>query len=91
MTTTEPKPADATTITTAVMAEVNERPRVGPALRCLREATGLTLREFSERAGFDHAFVSRVERDVFRPKASWLETFLETAGEALAEKGAAGS
>lgn len=62
-----------------------DRPRVGPALRCLRESTGLTLREFSERAGFDHAFVSRVERDVFRPKASWLESYLETAGEALAD------
>jgi predicted transcriptional regulator len=67
-------------------AEINERPRVGPALRVLREATGLSLREFAERAGFDHAFVSRVERDVFRPKASWLESYLETAGEALAGK-----
>lgn len=64
-------------------------PRVGPALRVLRESTGLTLREFCARAGFDHGFVSRVERDVFRPKASWLETYLETAGEVLSEKNAA--
>lgn len=63
-----------------------ERPRVGPALRALRTATGLTLREFAKRAGMDHAFVSRVERDEFRPKASWLEVYLETAGEALAGK-----
>jgi hypothetical protein len=62
-----------------------DRPRVGPALRALRESTGLTLREFCARAGFDHGFVSRVERDVFRPKASWLEAYLETAGEILAE------
>ena len=66
-----------------------ERPPVGPALRAIRKCTGLSLREFSERAGFDHAFVSRVERDLFRPKASWLEVYLETAGEALKDKPAA--
>lgn len=66
-------------------ATAPEHPPIGLALRTLREATGLTLRDFSARAGFDHSFVSKVERDQFRPRASWLETYLETAAEGLKE------
>lgn len=47
---------------------------MGERLRALREAEGISLREFSRRSGVSVGHLSRLERDLQAPTTGMLET-----------------
>ncbi len=59
----------------------------GQALRVMRVAQGLTLRELAEKAGVNHAYLSQVERGDKTPNPRWLRSVTDALADNL--KGAA--
>lgn len=55
----------------------------GSALRVMRVAQGLTLRELAEKAKVNHAYLSQVERGDKIPNPRWLRSVLDALAENL--------
>ncbi len=56
----------------------------GPAVRVMREAQGLTLRELAEKAQVNHAYLSQVERGDKIPNPRWMRAVLGALADNLA-------
>lgn len=59
--------------------------RIGPELKRLREAAGLSLRTLAERAGFSPSFISQVENGQASPSIASLEQIAGTLNVTLAD------
>lgn len=57
----------------------------GPALRVLREESGLTLREIAQRAGVSESYLSRVENEKAFPAAAWIGNVVSAIADAIVE------
>lgn len=57
----------------------------GPALRALREQSGLTAREVAERAGVSESYLSRAENGKVAPAASWIAVVAAAIASAITE------
>lgn len=55
----------------------------GPALRVMREAQGLTLRQLAEKSGTNYAYLSQVERGEKVPTSRWLRSILDALADNL--------
>lgn len=55
----------------------------GSALRVMREAQGLTLRQLAEKSGVNHAYLSQVERGDKIPNPRWLRAVLDALADNL--------
>lgn len=55
----------------------------GLALRVMREAQGLTLRQLAEKAGVNFAYLSQVERGERTPNPRWLRSVLDALADNL--------
>ena len=58
--------------------------RLGPELKRLREAGGISLRLLADRAGFSASFISQVENGQASPSIASLEKIAATLGVTLA-------
>lgn len=47
-------------------------PHAGHAIKVIREAQGLSLRQLAERAGVNFSYLSQVERGEKKPSARWM-------------------
>lgn len=69
------------------LAEVESTPDpsavVGPRIRRLRHARGMTLQELGARSGLTHAFLSQVERGVARPSLRSAARIASALGVAI--------
>ena len=65
------------------MGMTNTPPTKGSALRVMREAQGLTLRDLADKAGVNHAYLSQVERDIKTPNHRWLRSVLDALADNL--------
>lgn len=61
----------------------NSQDSAGPALRIMREAQNLTLRQLAEKSGTNHAYLSQVERGEKIPSARWLRAVLDALADNL--------
>lgn len=61
----------------------NTAATTGSALRVMREAQGLTLRQLAEKAGVNHAYLSQVERGDKTPNPRWLRSVLDALADNL--------
>jgi transcriptional regulator with XRE-family HTH domain len=59
--------------------------RLGPELKRLREANGISLRTLAERAGFSPSFISQVENGQVSPSIASLEQLAATLNVTLAD------
>lgn len=59
--------------------------RLGPELKRLREASGISLRTLADRAGFSPSFISQVENGQASPSIASLEQIAATLNVTLAE------
>lgn len=59
---------------------------VGPSLRYLRKAAGLTLVQAADAAGASFAYLSRVETGDATPTPGWVADMTATLGRILAEQ-----
>lgn len=59
--------------------------RIGPELKRLREAAGLSLRTLADRAGFSPSFISQVENAQVSPSIASLEKIAATLNVSLAD------
>ncbi len=59
--------------------------RLGPELKRLREANGISLRTLAERAGFSPSFISQVENGQVSPSIASLEQIAATLNVTLAD------
>lgn len=59
---------------------------VGPALRAIRLAAGLTLAETAERAGLGTSYLSRVENGLVSPTAPWALCLALFLGNTLRDR-----
>lgn len=59
--------------------------RLGPELKRLREASGMSLRTLAERAGFSPSFISQVENGQVSPSIASLEQIAATLNVRLAD------
>jgi XRE family transcriptional regulator, regulator of sulfur utilization len=59
--------------------------RLGPELKRLREASGISLRTLAERAGFSPSFISQVENGQVSPSIASLEQIAATLNVTLAD------
>ncbi|MEX2662015.1 MAG: helix-turn-helix domain-containing protein [Vicinamibacterales bacterium] len=59
--------------------------RLGPELKRLREATGISLRTLADRAGFSPSFISQVENGQVSPSIASLEQIAATLHVSLAD------
>lgn len=64
---------------------VSAEARIGPELKRLREAAGLSLRTLAERAGFSASFISQVENGVVSPSIASLEQIAATLDVTLGD------
>lgn len=55
----------------------------GHAIRAMREAQGLSLRELSRLADVEPGYLSQVERGLRVPTARWLEAVTNALGRHL--------
>lgn len=55
----------------------------GEALRIMRTAQGLTLRQLAELSGTNHAYLSQVERGDKVPSRRWLRSVLDALADNL--------
>lgn len=60
----------------------------GPALRALREESGLTAREVAARAGVSESYLSRVENGRVVAEAAWIGTVASAIAAAILEAAA---
>lgn len=56
----------------------------GPAIRTLRKAQGLSLRELARLAQVEASYLSQVERGRRTPSDRWLKSVTDALGEHLA-------
>jgi transcriptional regulator with XRE-family HTH domain len=59
--------------------------RLGPELKKLREASGISLRTLADRAGFSPSFISQVENGQASPSIASLEKIAATLNVRLAD------
>ena len=59
--------------------------RLGPEVKRLREAIGISLRTFAERAGFSPSFISQLENGQVSPSIASLEQIASTLNVTLAD------
>ena len=59
--------------------------QLGPRIRALRQARGLTLRELASRAGVTESFLSQVEREVTSPSIASVQKIARGLDLAIAE------
>ena len=59
--------------------------RIGPEIKRLREAAGLSLRTLADRAGFSPSFISQVENGQASPSIASLEQIAATLHITLAD------
>lgn len=57
----------------------------GPALRVLREQSGLTAREVAARAGVSESYLSRVENGKVTAEAAWIGNVAAAIAAAIVE------
>lgn len=57
----------------------------GPALRVLREQSGLTAREVAARAGVSESYLSRVENGKVAAEAAWIGNVAAAIAAAIVE------
>jgi len=55
----------------------------GTAIRAMREAQGLSLRDLARLADVDHAYLHKVEAGDRIPTARWLQSVTEALGRHL--------
>jgi transcriptional regulator with XRE-family HTH domain len=55
----------------------------GPALRVMRKAQGLTVRQLAEKAGTTYGYISEVERGTKVPSARWMRAVLDALADNL--------
>lgn len=58
-------------------------PHAGTAIRAMRKAQKLTLRELAELAEVDYSTLSKVERNLHEPSARWLKAVTDALGKHL--------
>jgi transcriptional regulator with XRE-family HTH domain len=58
----------------------------GSAIRSLREAAGLSIRELARAAHVDHTYLSRVEAAERVPSDRWVATVTQALGRLLGER-----
>ncbi|WP_442928443.1 helix-turn-helix domain-containing protein [Microbacterium sp. USHLN272] len=61
----------------------------GPALRALREQSGLTARQVAARAGVSESYLSRVENGRVIAEAAWIGNVAAAIAAAILEAAAA--
>jgi transcriptional regulator with XRE-family HTH domain len=71
--------------TTSGPASAGAELQLGPRIRALRQARGLTLRELAERAGVTESFLSQVEREVTSPSIASVQKIARGLDLAIAE------
>lgn len=59
--------------------------RLGPELKRVREASGISLRTLAERAGFSLSFISQLENGQVSPSIASLEQIAATLNVTLAD------
>jgi len=59
-------------------------PHAGTALRALRKAQKLSLREVANLAEVDYSTLSKVERGLHDPSPRWLKAVTDALGKHLA-------
>lgn len=64
-------------------------PHPGPAIKAIRQAQGLSLRELAESAQVDKGYLSRVERGIDTPTDRWVKSVEDALARHLIETGAA--
>jgi transcriptional regulator with XRE-family HTH domain len=72
-------------LTTSSPAPAAPELQLGPRIRALRQARGLTLRELAERAGVTESFLSQVEREVTSPSIASVQRIAHALDLAIAE------
>lgn len=55
----------------------------GHAIRVMRQAQGLTLRQLADKAGTSHAYLSQVERGDKVPSPRWMRAVLDALADNL--------
>jgi transcriptional regulator with XRE-family HTH domain len=66
-------------------AAPNIEQRIGPELRRLREAAGLSVRTLAERAGFSASLISQIENGQVSPSIASLGQIASVLGVSLAD------
>lgn len=61
----------------------------GHAIKAMRKAQGLSLRELARLAEVEPGYLSQVERGLKDPSPRWLKAVTDALGRYLAGKGAA--
>lgn len=59
---------------------------IAASLLCLREASGMTLRELAEASGVSMSYLSKAERGIVTPTPAWIVVILEAVGTAIARR-----
>lgn len=55
----------------------------GSAIRVMRQAQGLTLRQLADKAGTNYSYLSQVERGAKIPSARWMRSVLDALADNL--------
>lgn len=55
----------------------------GSAIRAMRKAQGLSLRELARMAEVEYAYLSQVERGLKEPSGRWLKAVTDALGRHL--------
>jgi DNA-binding XRE family transcriptional regulator len=63
------------------MAVTTGKNGVGIALRAVRLAAGMTLRDVSGAANISYTYLSNVENGNVEPSAKWVHMVIETIGQ----------
>ncbi|HEX5015645.1 MAG TPA: cupin domain-containing protein [Candidatus Limnocylindrales bacterium] len=71
--------------TSAPVSTPGSELQLGPRIRALRQARGLTLRELASRAGVTESFLSQVEREVTSPSIASVQKIARGLDLAIAE------
>lgn len=61
----------------------------GRAIRAMREAESLTLRQLAEMSGTSYSYLSLVEREETTPTSRWLRSVTDALAQHMLKKGAA--
>lgn len=65
------------------MAVTNSKNGVGVALRAVRLAAGMTLRDVSRAANISYTYLSNVENGNVEPSAKWVHMVIEIMGQQI--------
>lgn len=61
-------------------------PTLGPSLKALRTAAGMTLEEVCAAAGVGLSYLSRAERNLVKPTDGWIAMVAVAIGKHLARE-----